>query len=256
MPRRADLSKAKTRSSDPAVAKSILEQQTQDNIYIPLNKIASRPTGDTRGLNDGHISELVNSISVIGLITPLTIDKKHQLLAGAHRKAALHKLSQNSPKRYHELFPEGVPVRIMDIDSDIDTVNALQIEVEENTQRRNYTASEIKDAARKLEEAGYEKLRGRPAQGQKSLNRELMSVFRLSRRRITDILNEEKEEKISAQGCALINELRNYLKKTEKIYESIDPEASSKEIQRVEKDLGKLVISLKKAIKSEENRTD
>ena len=45
----------------------------------------------------------------------------------------------------------------------------LQIEVEENTQRKNFTTSQIKEAALKLEQAGYKRLRGRPKVGEKSL---------------------------------------------------------------------------------------
>lgn len=252
MARRADLSKAKNRASNSKVAESILKQQTQDTSYIPLSKIATRPTGDTRDLNPTHVTELVNSISAIGLISPLTVDSKYQLLAGGHRREALSHIFEQNPDRYHELFPDGVPVRVMAIDADTDIVDALQIEIEENTQRRNYTATEIREAALKLEKAGYEKLKGRPAAGQKSLNRELMTVFRLSRRRITDILNEPSSK--SEQGCSLLDELQGYLKKTVRLYESIDLSSSSNEIQKVEKDMGKLIVSLRKAIKHEEQK--
>ncbi|MGF1601489.1 MAG: ParB/RepB/Spo0J family partition protein [Thermosynechococcaceae cyanobacterium] len=251
MPRRADLSKAKSRASDSAAAESILSRQTQDDSRIQLDKIGLRPSGDTRPLKLEHISELVESISVIGLITPLTVDRKYQLLAGAHRRAALQRLSEEHSDRFQELFPNGIPIRIMDIVADIDTIDALQIEVEENTQRRNYTAAEIKEAARKLEDAGYEKLRGRPSPGQKSLNRELMSVFRLSRRRITDILSEEGKR--SEHPCSLLNDLRSYLRKSEQIYNGMDHETSSKELQRVRRDIEKIIVSLRKAIKKEES---
>ena len=250
MPRRADLSKARNRAVDTVAAKSILDRQLEERALVPLSKVNNRPSGDTRPLNQAHIAELVNSISVLGLITPLTVDRHYHLLAGAHRRAALQRLSEEQPERYFDLFRDGVPVRVMDIDADSDTVDALQIEVEENTQRRNYTAAEIREAAHKLESAGYERLRGRPAAGEKSLNRELMAVFRLSRRRITEILNQDPEK--SAHGCALFDELRGYLRRTEKLYESIDASESSKEIQRVHRDLKRVIASLKVAIKIQE----
>lgn len=250
MPRRANLSKARDRAANTAAANSVLSRQNEERSLILLDKIGGRPDGDTRSLNQEHISELVNSISVLGLISPLTVDQNYQLLAGAHRRAALQKLSEENPKRYSELFGDGVPVRIMDFDARTNPVDALQIEVEENTQRRNYTVAEIREAARKLESAGYERLRGRPAPGQKSLNRELMSVFRLSRRRITDILSTESER--SEHPCSLLSDLRTYLKRTEKIYESIEDPESSKAMQRLHRDLKKLTSSLKATIKEEE----
>jgi ParB-like chromosome segregation protein Spo0J len=157
----------------------------------------------------------VESIQVLGLITPLTVDRHYRLLAGGHRKAALEKLAKEQPERFKELFGEGVPVNIMDIDGEKESVRALQIEVEENTQRKNYTRSEIKEAARKLEKAGYEKLKGRPAEGQKSINRELSSVFGLSRRQITRIMNESKETQKSETRGALFSKIQQYDKQTE-----------------------------------------
>lgn len=251
MPRRADLSKARDRAANTTAAESILFRQNEDRSLIPLERINDRPDGDTRPLNQEHITELVNSIAVLGLISPLTVDRNYKLLAGAHRRAALQELSIIQPERYRELFGGGVPVRVMDFDAVSNPVDALQVEVEENTQRRNYTVKEIKEAARKLENAGYERLRGRPAPGQKSLNRELMNVFRLSRRRITEILNTESER--SEHPCSLLSDLRAYLKKTEKIYESVGASSSNKETQRLKRDLKKLISSLKTVIREQEH---
>ena len=135
---------------------------------------------------------LAESIAVLGLISPLTVDRHYHLLAEGQRKAALKRLAEQDPERFEDLFEEGVPVSLIDIDAGDETLEALQIEVEENTQRKNYTSGEIRGAARKLEEARYQKLQGRPGKGQKSLNRELMNVFGLSRRRVTQILNQKE----------------------------------------------------------------
>ena len=250
MPRRANLSKARDRAANTTAAETVLSRQNEERSLVFLDKISGRPEGDTRPLNQEHISELVNSISVLGLISPLTVDQNYKLLAGAHRRAALQQLSGENPKRYSELFGNGVPVRIMDFDAETHPVDALQVEVEENTQRRNYTVAEIREAARKLERAGYERLRGRPAPGQKSLNRELMSVFRLSRRRITDILSADLER--SEHPCSLLSDLRIYLRRTEKLYESIENPEASKARQRLHKNLEKLISNLKVVIKEEE----
>ena len=167
------------------------ENEVNQNLKLLLfEDILDRPSGDTRPLNQNHVHELAESILVIGLITPLTVDRYGHLLAGGHRRAALHKIKIEQPERYSKLFPEGIPVRVVDIDATQDSVEALQIEVEENTQRRNFTIAEIKEAAIKLEEVGYQRLKGRPKEGEKSLKRELAKVFRLSEDRIQKILND------------------------------------------------------------------
>lgn len=163
---------------------------SENQAFLSLDSILDRHGGDTRPINLKHVEALIESISVLGLITPLTVDIQGRLLAGGHRRAALLSLVENDPKLFRQLFPNGIPVRVMDIDSREDEVNALQIEVEENTQRKNFTPTEIKEAASRLESAGYERLKGRPRKGQKSLKRELANVFRLSEDRIQKILND------------------------------------------------------------------
>lgn len=103
-----------------------------------------------------------------------------------------------------ELFPEGIPVRVVDIDATQDSVEALQIEVEENTPRRDFTVIEIKETAIKLEAAGYQRLRGRPKEGEKSLKRQLAKVFRLSEDRIQKIWNDSSSKVcvyLFSRGC-------------------------------------------------------
>jgi len=169
---------------------------------LSLGEIGERVHGDTRALDPAHVAELSESLEVIGLITPLTIDARGALLAGGHRRAALSLLQERDPERFEELFPEGVPVYRLELDSAQEPIEALQLEVEENTQRLNYSADEIREAAKRLEAAGYERLRGRPQPGQRSLKRALQRVFRLSDRRIQQILNEpsDAQEGSSSQG--------------------------------------------------------
>ncbi|MBE9194353.1 ParB/RepB/Spo0J family partition protein [Synechocystis sp. LEGE 06083] len=213
-----DISKAQARSATSEAAEETLQRQQMKEGLVPLDKIGDRAEGDTRQINAKHVKELVESIQVLGLITPLTVDRHYRLLAGGHRKAALEKLAAESPETFTAFFGEGVPVNIMDIDAETATLTALQVEVEENTQRKNYTPSEIREAARKLKEAGYEQLKGRPSKGQKSINRELMSVFGASRRYITKILNDpedEQQKQKSAHMCALFSKIKRYHEQTE-----------------------------------------
>lgn len=226
-----DFSKAQERAVTSTAAEEILQRQEKTKAVVDLDKITDRPTGDTRKLKPRHIDALAESIAVLGLITPLTVDRHYRLLAGGHRRAALQKLAAENPDRYAELFPEGIPVHVCDIDAEVNTIDALQIEVEENTQRRNYTNEEIVAAAQKLKEVGYETLTGRPSKGQKSLNRELMSVFRLSRRRITNILNESSPAKKSEHQCALFSKIEQYQKQTKSFLDSLIANPPEKENQ-------------------------
>ena len=245
--KKPDLTKAISRAKDGIAAEEVLQKQQSASQLIPLSAIGDRPGGDTRTLNPNHLDQLVESIAVIGLITPLTVDCKYRLLAGGHRKAALIRLANDNPERFAELFSDGIPVRVMAIDGEVNAIDALQIEVEENTQRRNYTAAEIREAARKLEEAGYRRIRGRPAEGQKSLNRELMTVFRLSREHISRILNEPVQKNVTR--VTLFDKAEIFLNQAEKFYLQLEKaELDSADAVKIRRDLGKVMKNVKALI--------
>lgn len=231
MPRKKptlDLDRLNQRAAAEFQPAQSYENEVNQNLkLLSIEEILDRPGGDTRNLNPSHVDELAESILVLGLITPLTVDRHGHLLAGGHRRAALYQIKEKQPQRYQELFPEGIPVRVVDIDATLDSVDALQIEVEENTQRRNFTGAEIKEAALKLEHAGYKRLRGRPKAGEKSLKRELAKVFRLSEDRIQKILNDSDQKgrrtpTFSVEGA--ISTLEKWSKQIEKS----DPEGLEK----------------------------
>lgn len=180
---------------------------------LALSQIGERVMGDTRELNPTHVEELAESIEVLGLISPLTIDREGKLLAGGHRRAALTHLSHHAPDRFAELFSEGIPVYRLDLIAEEAPVEALQVEIEENTQRRNYTPDEIRTAALRLEAAGYEKLKGRPRAGQRSLKLALQRIFKLSDRRIQAILNEEAVEIIPTTSLPVTRRALNTSRK-------------------------------------------
>jgi ParB family transcriptional regulator, chromosome partitioning protein len=222
----------------PAV--SIAEQSVNQKL-LPLDSIFDRPKGDARPLNQNHISALADSIMVLGLISPLTVDRNGQLLAGGHRRAALLQISLEQADRFEELFSNGIPVRVMDIDASTDGIDALQIEVEENTQRRNFTPSEIREAALRLENAGYEKLRGRPRPGQKSLKRELANVFRLSEDRIQRILNESDQKGRRTPTFSSEEAVRTLDRWLKDMGETVSPQQ-----EKVKKQMQSLVRELKR----------
>ena len=215
---------------------------SQNLQLLPFGEILDRPNRDARPLNDRHVQNLADSILALGLISPLTVDYKGQLLAGSHRRAAIHQISIEQPARFEELFSIGIPVRVMDIDASVDEIDALQIEVEENTQRRNFTAAEIRDAALRLENAGYERLRGRPKQGQKSLKRELSNVFRLSEDRIQRILNDSDQKGRCTPTFSSESAIRMMERWINELSEATSPqqEKVKKQMQSLIKELGRL----------------
>ena len=165
---------------------------------LTLKQIGERVNGDTRALDERHVLELMESVEILGLISPLTVDREGNLLAGGHRRAAIARLSELHPKSFSDHFSEGIPVYRLDLIASEAPIEALQVEIEENTQRRNYTADEVRNAAKRLEAAGYERLKGRPREGQRSLKQALQRIFKLSDRRIQSILNdtESHEDKL------------------------------------------------------------
>jgi ParB family transcriptional regulator, chromosome partitioning protein len=136
---------------------------------LPLDQIQPRHQ-DTRSLNPLHVEALAASIAVLGLIEPLVVDKRGQLLAGGHRLAAIDQLKTTNPAAYQIHFPvDRVPVRSLVIDAEQDPDLALQIEIAENEQRRDYTPTEVKAIADRLKASGYTEVKGRPKRNQKPL---------------------------------------------------------------------------------------
>ena len=68
---------------------------------LPLDKIIDRVT-DTRELKAPHVEDLMMSIAVLGLLEPVVVDSRGRLLAGGHRKAAIHLLKERMPVEYAE----------------------------------------------------------------------------------------------------------------------------------------------------------
>lgn len=171
---------------------------------MPIDKIQDRAGGDTRELNQNHVEELAESIAVLGLIEPVVVDKQGKLLAGGHRRAALHLVREKYPDDYQRHFSGGqIPVRVMPIDSEQELDLALAIETAENEKRRDYTAAEVKAIAEKLRMAGYEEVKGRPKKDQKPLMPALSVVVGKHLRTIQRYLYEESEK--SATSVVLSN---------------------------------------------------
>lgn len=140
-----------------------VEQLTE----LPLERILSRPHGDIRPVSNQHVEELAYSISVVGLIQPMAVDKKGRLLAGAHRLAALQRIQSEAPEVFKRLFPSGmIPVRMMvELDASEQRQQARVIELEENEKRKAMSKAQVMSLAHELKRSGYHFSRGRPKEG-------------------------------------------------------------------------------------------
>ncbi len=196
---------------------------------IPLSKITDR-SSDTRAINTEHVEQLVESIKVVGLITPLAVDREYTLLAGAHRLSALKTLAHQYEAVFKQLFPDGkVPARVMSISASTDQLLALRVEIEENEKRRDYTAAEVLEVAQTLEKAGFTRSRGRPSAGEKPLIPALESIFGKSKATIKRYLAHEDNE---TENQVLVNPEQHMWSLAQ---EKCDQVAGK--LKRIEKDL-------------------
>jgi len=194
---------------------------------LAVERILLRAGGDSRPINARHVVEIARSISVLGLLEPLVIDTKGQLLAGAHRLVALQLLAivdraereaalltlfsaaerEAPPNALSSLIAEigrltpmahsqrqladGVPVLVVDVGSTGEEggKRALAVELAENTVRRAYTVEEIRELAKRLKAAGYKTSPGRPRFGETSAINVLQAAVGKSRRTIERIID-------------------------------------------------------------------
>lgn len=162
--RQADAQENRTETQSPIAEPSPIRESV-----MLLDAIKDRET-NTRQLRPEHIDALAESIAAIGLIEPLAVDEKGQLLAGGHRLAAIRQLRKSKPTSYANKFNgDLIPVRVMPFNADQDPDLALQVEVAENEQRRDYTPLEVKALAERLKAAGYIDRKGRPSKNEKPL---------------------------------------------------------------------------------------
>jgi len=218
---------------------------------IPLNSIKERSGGDTRPLNQKHAEALAENIGAIGLIEPLVLDNQKRLLAGGHRLAALHLLRQNNEPAFNDQFPNGnVPVRLLPFDSEQDTELALQIEVAENEQRRDYTPAEVRAVADKLKEAGYRTSAGRPKKGEKALAPVLSLIFGKSLRTVERYL--AVNEKIPTRvGISSKTHLKKALSSLQQ-WQKVDPESEQEKL--LSKNLPAIVKVIEQILKDSEEQ--
>jgi len=85
----------------------------------------------------GNIKELSESMNIHGLMNPIVLTREYQLIAGFRRLESAKKLGW-----------ENIEANIIDAPTKI---KKLEMEIEENIHRKDFTPDEIVDAYTKLE---------------------------------------------------------------------------------------------------------
>lgn len=193
---------------------------------VPLTDVKARPHGDTRRVDARHVLDLAESLSALGLLEPLVVDRHLRLLAGAHRWEAMKLLAIPDPEaraiawgtiagiadlksrtdaellvaidRVRALTPLAepaqVPVRIVEVDATAEVDRALAIEVAENEKRRDYTKQEVTALAERLQKAGYRIARGKPKAGERALGPALAVIIGKSERTVRRLMGGSDSE--------------------------------------------------------------
>jgi len=222
------IASARAKQTQLSPSSPLQANQVPRDSTLQLDQIQPR-LQDTRALNPIHVEALAESISVLGLIEPLVVDKQGRLLAGGHRLAAIAHLKEHRPNSYQQHFPnDQVPVRSLAMDADQEPELALQIEVAENEQRRDYTSAEVKAIAERLKASGYTEVQGRPRKGQKPLMPALAVVVGKNLRTIQRYLSDEAaaSESPSPKSTTRVVLLKQTLNKLKQV--QADPPSTQK----------------------------
>ena len=87
--------------------------------------------------NLGDLSSLMDSLRRHGLMNPVVINSRNELIAGHRRTEAARRLGWTT-------------IEVNVIDSD-ETADLVEMEIEENTQRKNLTPDELAEAYLRLD---------------------------------------------------------------------------------------------------------
>lgn len=85
----------------------------------------------------GDLKSLMDSMKKFGLLSPVIISRDNELIAGHRRLESARRLGWKT-----------IPVAIVDHEDDLEK---LELEIEENIQRKDFTTDELADGYLKLE---------------------------------------------------------------------------------------------------------
>jgi len=119
----------------------------------------------TRARTDTDVSDLVKSISDVGLIHPIVVDEQNRLICGYRRLQAVKQLGWNS-----------IPITVSA--NSAETLQALKMERDENDQRKPFAPSEAVAMAKMIEDQVKREARDRQREAggdRKSANSKIAS---------------------------------------------------------------------------------
>jgi ParB family transcriptional regulator, chromosome partitioning protein len=238
------------------------DQERSELSTVPLEDIRNREH-DTRPLNEKHVQSLMESISVLGLIEPLAVDQEKVLLAGGHRLVAIQLMKKSDPEAFAQHFPDGsIPVRTMPFVASAEPTRALQIEIAENEQRRDYTPAEVRGIADRLISSGYKDVKGRPKKGEKTLMPALSIVVGKNRRTIQRYLHDPSPKSrtdvhLSSEPKKSRTDVHLFLKKAKSSLTSWQAEASEDTTsQQLAERLPEILALIEAVLNTESNASD
>lgn len=85
----------------------------------------------------GNLDDLKESLKTYGLLNPITINHNHELIAGERRLSAAKQLGWTN-----------INANIVD---NLSEIEELEMEIEENNQRKEFTEEELLEGYRRLE---------------------------------------------------------------------------------------------------------
>jgi ParB family transcriptional regulator, chromosome partitioning protein len=103
-------------------------------VHVGIEKIVIRKRVRK---NLGDLSSLMESLKRHGLLNPVVINSRNELVAGHRRTEAARRLGWQT-----------IEVRVVDSDDEADLV---EMEINENTQRKNLTTDELAEAYLRLD---------------------------------------------------------------------------------------------------------
>jgi site-specific DNA-methyltransferase (adenine-specific) len=120
-------------------------------IGVPINSIIIPPTRFRREFDEKKLKELQASIQRIGLLNPITVEQGERLLDGSEEW--ILRAGERRLRVLQELAKQNIPFKLGDIEyrggtipavnfSELSSLERLEVEVEENTLRTDFTWQE------------------------------------------------------------------------------------------------------------------
>jgi ParB-like chromosome segregation protein Spo0J len=215
-------------------------------VHVPLRQIIPHDEAVYRPVDKEHVDELRKDIEANGLLSPIIVwnggtkngtqveleDKTKIpatfLVAGLHRYTSIRAIFKENRERYKELFPNGVPVKV--ISGELKDFLAAQLR--ENVLRKDMEISQILPVIKKMRDE-HEMKQADIARAIGKSKGYVSQIFDAEAE-----LGEEATEELAKEGAKISN-LRNAAKEVkEKVKKGVDKKTAAKEV--VEKTKSKL----------------